>query len=312
MSMNNNNYRRGSLVWPILLIGIGVVFLLNNLGVISWNVWSMLLRMWPVILVAVGLDLLFGRRSGIGAAIVALVTIGMFAGFFWLLNVSEDVWVGDAVRESLVYEIGGVDEAIVNIDQSIGELLVGSLDEDEALFVSGEVMIGEGENLRKSFDVEDGVAKFNLSSHGQQYYPNWLFLNDGMGEKTWQLDFTQDVPLDFDVNTGVGRTVLDLTDLTISALNVSGGVGEVIVKLPNSGEYTASVDAGVGLIDVQVSENVGVKLHIDGGLGNVSVVGDFHRNGDTYTSDNYENADHKVMIYLDGGVGNIRVTQISD
>ena len=312
MSMNYNNNRRGSLVWPILLIGVGVVFLLNNLGIISWNVWSLLLRMWPVLLVAVGLDLLFGRRSGIAAAIVVVVTIGMFAGFFWLLNVTGEVWSGDAVTESFVYEMGGAEEASVYLEQSIGELLVGSLDEDDALFASGEVMLGEGESLRKSYSVEDDAIRFSLSSGGQQYYPSWLFLDDQTGDKTWEVDFTQDIPLDIDVNTGVGRTELDLREIILSSLTVDGGVGEVLVYLPDSSDYSVSVDAGVGKIEVRVPENIGAEIHIDAGVGNVTVLGDFDSHGGVYYSQNYENADYKVTIYLDGGVGNIRVVEIGD
>ncbi|RIK28496.1 MAG: cell wall-active antibiotics response protein, partial [Chloroflexi bacterium] len=60
---------RSSLFGPILLIGLGILLLLSNLGVLTVNVWQMLFRFWPVILIAVGLDILFGRRSGIGAII---------------------------------------------------------------------------------------------------------------------------------------------------------------------------------------------------------------------------------------------------
>ena len=52
----------GSIVGPILLIGAGVLFLLNNLGIVDWAVWGGLWRLWPLALVAIGLDLLFGRR----------------------------------------------------------------------------------------------------------------------------------------------------------------------------------------------------------------------------------------------------------
>ena len=36
--------QRGSLVGPVILIGLGVVFLLNNLGVLAWSVWEVILR----------------------------------------------------------------------------------------------------------------------------------------------------------------------------------------------------------------------------------------------------------------------------
>src|SRR5687768_17804000 len=34
---------------PLLLILAGSVFLLNNLGLLSWNVWGEVWRLWPLI-----------------------------------------------------------------------------------------------------------------------------------------------------------------------------------------------------------------------------------------------------------------------
>ena len=68
--------RRGGLVGPIILITLGVVFLMNNLGVLDWSVWVVIFRLWPVLLVAAGLDLLLGRRS-VWGSLLALVRNGV-------------------------------------------------------------------------------------------------------------------------------------------------------------------------------------------------------------------------------------------
>ena len=47
--------RHGGLVGPAILIGLGVVFLLNNLGMLDWGIWNILLRLWPLLLIAIGL-----------------------------------------------------------------------------------------------------------------------------------------------------------------------------------------------------------------------------------------------------------------
>ena len=53
----DSHHDRGGLVGPILLIGLGLVFLLTNLGMLSTSIWGVLLRIWPVILIAIGVDL---------------------------------------------------------------------------------------------------------------------------------------------------------------------------------------------------------------------------------------------------------------
>ncbi len=44
-------------------IGVGVVWLLGNLGVLTTSSLVVLVRLWPLLLILIGLDLLFGRWS---------------------------------------------------------------------------------------------------------------------------------------------------------------------------------------------------------------------------------------------------------
>src|SRR5436189_1934183 len=39
--------RRTPILGPILLIGVGVIFLLINIGVLSQDIWSQLVQLWP-------------------------------------------------------------------------------------------------------------------------------------------------------------------------------------------------------------------------------------------------------------------------
>src|SRR6185503_14597994 len=81
--------RRG-LVWPLILIFVGVVFLLVNFGVIPPISAFALLSLWPLILVIIGIDIAVGRRwplaalganIAIVAACVALIAYGSVSPF---------------------------------------------------------------------------------------------------------------------------------------------------------------------------------------------------------------------------------------
>ena len=79
-------HRRVSLVGPVILIGLGVVFLLNNMGVLAWSVWDVIFRLWPVLLIAVGLEIILSRLSPWGSLLALALTVIIIAGALWLLG----------------------------------------------------------------------------------------------------------------------------------------------------------------------------------------------------------------------------------
>ena len=46
-----NGRRKDPLIWGLILIGIGAIFLLHNL---EYDVWDFVARLWPVILIIWG------------------------------------------------------------------------------------------------------------------------------------------------------------------------------------------------------------------------------------------------------------------
>jgi lipopolysaccharide export LptBFGC system permease protein LptF len=52
------------IVWPVVLIVVGVLFLASNLGYLNWGqLRSLLATWWPVILIAIGAEQLIRRRK---------------------------------------------------------------------------------------------------------------------------------------------------------------------------------------------------------------------------------------------------------
>ena len=52
------------MVWPIILIVVGVLFLASNLGYLQWSeLRHFLTTWWPVILIAIGVEQLVRRMK---------------------------------------------------------------------------------------------------------------------------------------------------------------------------------------------------------------------------------------------------------
>ncbi|MFM8321240.1 MAG: LiaF transmembrane domain-containing protein [Chloroflexota bacterium] len=99
--------RRRSLFWPLALILLGLLFLLNNLGLLGQDLRGNLWALWPLLLVLIGVDdfLDHGRVAGpsllIGAGVLFLLAnIGV-------LNLS--VWQAVASLWPLLIVAAGID-----------------------------------------------------------------------------------------------------------------------------------------------------------------------------------------------------------
>src|SRR5947208_11553642 len=79
----DSNYRRVSVVLPVILITIGVLFLLHNWRP-SFEPWGILLDYWPLILIFVGLGKIYdnykrSRNPGAGPGITVGTTVGILS-----------------------------------------------------------------------------------------------------------------------------------------------------------------------------------------------------------------------------------------
>lgn len=88
-----NRQNRSSFLWPILLILVGVVFLLNNLGFIDSVTWDSIWRLWPLIFIAIGLDGLVRRSEIVGPVIMFSLGIAILLNNFgWYWSAWGTIW----------------------------------------------------------------------------------------------------------------------------------------------------------------------------------------------------------------------------
>ncbi len=73
----------------LILIFAGIIFLLNNFGVLPWSVWAMAWKLWPLILVILGVQTLFGK-SWLADFLIFLFAIAILFFAFWFLVAGKD------------------------------------------------------------------------------------------------------------------------------------------------------------------------------------------------------------------------------
>lgn len=224
--------RSGGILWGILLILAGVLFLLNSLGILAVNVWAVI---WPAALVLFGISLLLSafRRH------------------------SDD----ESRVEALALQLKGFEEAAVDIHYGAGRLsLDGGAAPDELLsgtFRGGvEHKLGqEGERarveLRSPLDRtswEDRDWNVLLNSD----IPLVLKFEVGAAEMMANLAKTQSKAVT--VHTGAGRVDLILPAAAGETnLTIEGGVGAVTVRLPEGVAGRVEGTAVLGNLNVDES-----------------------------------------------------------
>jgi len=296
--------RRGSLVGPIILIGLGLVFLLNNLGMVSWDVWDIIARFWPILLIAIGLDILIGRRSLLGSLLALAVMLVVVGAGLWLIT--SQVAPGPALTyESIDQPLEGATLADVTLAFGAGALRVGVSPEASSL-IAGRVALGQGEHLVRDFRKSGDTAVFTLRSEGFTLFP---FIGWRNTDKLWDLRLNSEVPLRLSINTGIGESTLDMERLKLTELDVHAGIGKVTLTLPGRGQMQASITGGIGEVVVRIPAGMAARVHATAGLGDSQVLGDYQRQGGVFVSPGYDTAQNRVDLEVKGGIGKITIQQ---
>jgi hypothetical protein len=298
------DHQRSSLVGPVILIGLGVVFLLNNLGVLNWSVWDLIIRLWPVLLVAAGLDILIGRRSTLGALLSLVLTAVLVAGALWLY--AGGLSIGPAgPAEEISQPLDGATRAEVVLGPAVGSLHVEALKETDHL-VAGVIHPVTGERVSRDFEVVDDTAVFTLESHGEFVGP---LLGSHGSTWGWDLGLSPNVPLDLRISLGVGQSDIDLTSLTVSDLKVDMGIGLTNLTLPNRGRLEARVDGAIGNTVIVIPRGMEARIQFDTGLAASRAPQGYRQQDDVYVSPGYAGADNRVDLHISQAIGNVTVQQ---
>ncbi len=155
-----------SLLAPLAMITIGVLFLLDNLNVIAPLNWGAALRFWPLALIFAGLNVLAVQvRRPLGTVLSLLVTAAALTVFgYLLLSGSPDDalrglglpvgGVSEVRQETFALDAAGVTAAEITLDLANSATVIGPLTGDGliagSVWTRGELQVETGARGRRS------------------------------------------------------------------------------------------------------------------------------------------------------------------
>ena len=249
--MENNKQPYRSLFWPILLIGLGVLWLLGSFNLIPNLSLAMLGVLWPVILIVIGLDILFARRLPWISGLIALLVIALLV--FMLIGAPA---LGLKITPRVVTE---------QFSEPIGEAQSARLDLDLVEFPSTITPLQNSTNLIDASLTHAGRVIFTTSGEKQKSVslgyerPN---LNLSLtGPMDWKIGITPDLPLDLNIDGGSGSLNANLSGLDLMNFFIDVRSGSVKLILPASQEsYPSEVIGGSGSLKMDIEDGARTEM----------------------------------------------------
>ncbi len=291
--------RRDGFIVPVLFIGIGALLLLDNLGYLAISVLDFILSLWPVLLIAIGFDLVFGRRSVWLSLVGAVIVLAVLAGALWLYQ--GRIGAAQPEGEQISQDLSGAEAARIVLSPGVAALHVEALETGDEL-VTGVVTPGFNQRLDQNVSMEGDRAVVRLGTQGGP-----VSFTGNATRLRWELALNPDVPLDLEVDLGVGETDLDLSGLELESLSLDFGVGDASVILPSTGEYRATIDGGIGQIEVILPQGLEARIRVDNGIAAVSLPAGLSQDDEIYTTGSYAGAENRVDLDVSQAIGNVRI-----
>lgn len=256
--------------WALVLIAIGVVFLLINLGILPWDAWNYL---FPALLVLLGIFLLIGLRGGGEKTIV-----------------HESVPLEGAARGEVTLRYGA------------GQLSVHA-GTDPTLLFNGTF---HGGIEKKVTRVQD-LAMVDLRTPSNAWENFGFSSSRGL---EWDLGLNPTIPLVLRYEGGAAETKMDLSGVRLTQLEIQTGASLTDVVLPNpSGTMRVAVHSGAASVKLRLPPQAAASIRGKMDLGSMNVdVGRFPNRGfGIHQSDDYPAATDRIEMTIEGGVGSVEI-----
>lgn len=309
------------IMWGMILIFIGAIFLLNNFGVIDFY-WGSVWRFWPVIFILTGANMIFSRFNNVtgtalsaGLTFIALIFLG-YQGTRPNTNNVGRSWFRFDHREK-------------------------NADRDQSNWKTSNTFTEEysANALRAELNIQGGATSYRLDGLTSNLFDAEVRQSNGMytlekttrdsvevlsfrmkDKKNWRMDDMEGNEVKIKLNSnpiwninfevGAGETTFDLSKYKVESLKLKGGVASYEFKLPEPiAIMNVTADTGVADVNIKVPKGSACRITIDSGLSSRDFSG-FEKQADgTYETSNYGSSVKKININLKGGLSNFEVSR---
>jgi hypothetical protein len=162
-------------------------------------------------------------------------------------------------------------ELKVSIESAFGRVNVNKGDDEKIVQIEIVRDSEYGDPLKYiEYDVRDKIGYLTVPSDGDHSGKGSFHISGFESRKTY-LDFTNKLPISFDIELGAGRGNFDFTGLIVKDLNISTGASSVEVAFDKLNPATIdnmNIETGVSKFKARNLSNANFNsMHFSGGVG---------------------------------------------
>jgi hypothetical protein len=221
---------------------------------------------------------------------------------FWLAtlacNALQTTRIGDLRTDTRKVETDSAASVKVQIEIGVGELGVQS---GANSLMDATFRYNVDEWKPKVDYHESGVqGELSVTQQGKKLPVGNQLINE------WDIQLSNDIPLDLVIHTGAGNSDLSLSNLSLNGLEIETGAGVTDIDLTGSWEHdlNVSIQGGLGEITVRLPSETGVRVQMNTALVSVRASG-LEKDGSAYINQAYGMTQNTITLEIDAGVGSV-------
>lgn len=198
--------------------------------------------------------------------------------FIVLLCSGISAFADDLVTERHSVPYKGEKELDVGIEFGLGELELRGNDNDKYIM---QAEISYSKNIYRPevrYQTVGDRGKLKLISHHDKYDSFWSRSRKGDSDvknNHWRVAMTKRIPTAYSIELGLGRGILDFTDIRVSDLSLECGLSDVQIEFAKSNPERIRnlvIQTGLGNVEATGLGNTNTeRLSVESGLGSTKL-----------------------------------------
>jgi hypothetical protein len=282
--------------WGMIFIQIGILFLLQNAGILNESFWYDLFILSPFVLIAVGLEKIFTKSKlqfisytttfalffG-GFAIAILSGTGSYGGNFFAESTYQEDYDTGINRIKAVLDVGNAD---LTIRDSGDDLIYAHFDR---FTVKPEI----------NLDTKDSLADIEFSSRTKSFLGGAIRIEIDEPQD-WNIRFHEELPLDLECYGENADLHLNFSTSYLENLKLDADNTTIYLKL---GELVPRVSVTIlgddSRLRLRVPSSLGVKIHGDDYNSYLDKIGMIKIDSGVFITEGFDSLQNQIDVKVD-------------